>query len=396
MFNTLKPIPADPILKLLKLCQLDSNPQKVDLGVGIYKNEHGETPILNCVKKAEQYRLKNELTKSYLGPAGSELFNGLISELIFGKELYSTLNERIKTVSTPSGTAALKVAADFISRCKPNATLWVSDPTWANHTGVFESAGLKLQVYPYYDYASKSLKFDEMLTTLAQVSENDVVLFHACCHNPSGMDLTKCQWQKIISITEKNGFMPLIDMAYQGFSEGIDQDAYGVREMAAKVDNMIICSSCSKNFGLYRERIGACTIIAKNHFEAETALSNLFFTIRCIYSMPPAHGAAIVETILNSANLKAEWLDELKLMRNRINNNRSLLVEKLKNVGVKENFDFISKQHGMFSFLGINPQQVIRLRDEFSVYMLDSSRINIAGFNEENIDYLTNSIRSIL
>lgn len=396
MFNSLVAMPADPILGLLTQYREDSHPQKVDLGVGVYKDPAGNTPILNCVKKAEKFRLDTETTKVYIGPTGSPQFNTLITELAFGSDHSAIIANRIRTVSTPGGTGALRVAGDFIKRCNPNAVLWVSDPTWANHIGLFEAAGLTVKTYPYYDYDTKSLKFDEMLSALAQIGPNDVVLFHACCHNPSGMDLTTEQWDKVVALTKEQGFTPLIDMAYQGFGDGVDIDAYGVRKMAAAVDNMILCSSCSKNFGLYRERIGSCSVVAKDANTANIAQSVLLYVVRCLYSMPPAHGAAIVETILGSAELKQEWLDELKVMRDRINGNRAILVEKLKTNGVDRDFSFIARQKGMFSFLGVNPEQVARLQKEFSIYMVGSSRISIAGISEDNVDYLAKSIAEVL
>lgn len=396
MFNKLTAMPADPILGLLTQYREDTHPQKVDLGVGVYKDPTGVTPILSCVKKAEKFRLDTETTKVYIGPTGSPQFNTLMTELAFGAGHSAILANRIRTVSTPGGTGALRVAGDFIKRCNPNAVLWVSDPTWANHIGLFEAAGITVKTYPYYDYDSKSLKFDEMLAALSQVSPDDVVLFHACCHNPSGMDFTTEQWDKVVALTKDQGFTPLIDMAYQGFGDGVDIDAYGVRQMAAAVDNMILCSSCSKNFGLYRERIGSCSVIAKDANTANIAQSVLLYVVRCLYSMPPAHGAAIVETILGSKELTQEWLDELKVMRDRINGNRAILVDKLKANGVDRDFSFIARQKGMFSFLGVNPEQVARLQKEFSIYMVGSSRISIAGISEDNVDYLAQSIAKVL
>ncbi|MCU8037690.1 aspartate/tyrosine/aromatic aminotransferase [Shewanella sp. SM69] len=396
MFNSLIAMPADPILGLLTQYREDTHPQKVDLGVGVYKDPTGVTPILSCVKKAEKFRLDTETTKVYIGPTGSPQFNTLMTELAFGAGHSAIIANRIRTVSTPGGTGALRVAGDFIKRCNPNAVLWVSDPTWANHVGLFEAAGITVKTYPYYDYDSKSLKFDEMLAALSQVSPDDVVLFHACCHNPSGMDLTTEQWDKVVALTKEQGFTPLIDMAYQGFGDGVDIDAYGVRQMAAAVDNMILCSSCSKNFGLYRERIGSCSVIAKDANTANVAQSVLLYVVRCLYSMPPAHGAAIVETILGSKELTQEWLDELKVMRDRINGNRAILVDKLKANGVNRDFSFIARQKGMFSFLGVAPEQVARLQKEFSIYMVGSSRISIAGISEDNVDYLAQSIAKVL
>ncbi len=396
MFEKLSQIPADPILGLMAKFRQDPHSQKIDLGVGVYKDEVGHTPILACVKQAEQHRIDHEETKVYIGPTGSQSFNQLIAELALGQDHPAIEANRVRTLSTPGGTGSLRVAADFIKRINPNSTIWVSAPTWANHIGLFETAGIEVKTYPYYDYQTKSLKFDEMLTALAQISADDVVLLHACCHNPSGMDLTTEQWDKVIEVTQQQGFTPLIDMAYQGFGDSIELDAYGVRQMAAKVDDMILCSSCSKNFGLYRERIGACSIFAKNSQAADITYSVLLYVVRCIYSMPPAHGAAIVETILGSNELKQQWLEELKVMRNRINGNRNMLVNKLIEKGVTQDFSFIAQQKGMFSFLGITPEQVALLQQQYSIYMVDSSRISIAGITESNVDYLAESIAKVL
>jgi len=396
MFGSLKAMPSDPILGLLTKYRNDNNPNKVDLGVGVYKNEAGHTAVLNCVKKAELHRNKTEDSKVYIGPTGSELFNVEMTKLIFGTEHKILRDNRSRTISTPGGTCALRVAAEFIKSCKSGATIWVSNPTWANHTGLFESAGLIVKTYPYYDYENNSLDFEGMLNTLKNVGSDDVVLLHACCHNPSGMDLNNEQWQQVADVAKVVGFTPLIDMAYQGFGTGLDEDAYGLRLMADTVKEMIVCSSCSKNFGLYRERIGACTIIGESSIAADIALSVVLHVVRVIYSMPPAHGAAIVETILSSDELRNEWHVELKEMRDRINGNRSIIVDKLIENGVTRDFSFIARQSGMFSFLGITPEQVQTLQDEYSIYMVDSSRMSIAGIATSNVDSLAKSIAKIL
>ena len=396
MFASLKSLPSDPILGLLAKYREDTNPNKVDLGVGVYKNEAGETTVLNCVKKAEQHRTDTEASKVYIGPTGSSLFNDEMAKLIFGPD-HKVLNEnRSRTVSTPGGTGALRVAAEFIKSCKAGATIWISNPTWANHTGLFEAAGLTVKTYPYYDYENKNLDFDGMLAALKQVSSDDAVLLHACCHNPSGMDLNQQQWQQIAEVAKSVGFTPVIDMAYQGFGQGLDEDAYGLRLMAETVNEMIVCSSCSKNFGLYRERIGGFTIIGESSLQVDIANSVLLSVVRVIYSMPPAHGAALVETILSSEELRNQWYSELAEMRNRINGNRQLLVDKLIENGVTRDFSFITRQAGMFSFLGITPEQVQQLQDEYSIYMVDSSRISIAGISNSNVDYLAQSIAKVL
>lgn len=396
MFGNLQAQPADPILGLLAKYKEDTNPKKIDLGVGVYKNEAGHTAILDCVKKAEKFRLDTEDTKVYIGPTGSPLFNEKMTNLIFTPDHQVVINNRVRTVSTPGGTGALRVAAEFIKSCKVNATIWVSNPTWANHTGLFQAAGLTVKTYPYYDYENKSLDFEGMINALKEVASDDVVLLHACCHNPSGMDLNKEQWQQVCDVAKIVGFTPLIDMAYQGFGQGLDEDAYGLRLMASSVIEMIVCSSCSKNFGLYRERIGACSIIGETSLSADIAFSVLLSDVRCIYSMPPAHGAAIVETILNSNELTSQWHVELKEMRDRINGNRQIIVDKLIENGVTRDFSFITTQSGMFSFLGITPAQVQRLQDEFSIYMVGSSRMSIAGIAKSNVGYLAQSIAKVL
>ncbi|MGX9417385.1 amino acid aminotransferase [Vibrio sp. RC27] len=395
MFSQLKPRPADPILGLSVKFATDTNPKKIDLGAGIYKDEAGNTPVLTCVKEAEQFRVDNESTKKYINSMGSGLFNEKITELMLGE--HRVINEnRIRTLSTPGGTGALRTAGEFINSCQPGATIWVSNPTWANHTGVFTAAGLKVKTYPYYDYENKCLDFEGMIEALKQIPKEDAVLFHACCHNPSGMDLNNEQWLQVAALTKDIGFTPVLDMAYQGFGTGLEEDAYGLRLMADVVDRMIICGSCSKNFGLYRERIGACSVISASAIESEIVGSILPAIVRVNYSMPPAHGAAIVETVLNSSELTQQWHFELAEMRNRINGMRELLVDKLVENGVTQDFSFITRQNGMFSFLGIDKDQVQRLQTESSIYIVGSSRISIAGISPSNVDYLAQSIAKVL
>ncbi|MEJ2531365.1 MAG: aspartate/tyrosine/aromatic aminotransferase [Halioglobus sp.] len=395
MFSELKPRPADPILGLMARFKADSNPNKIDLGPGIYKDENGDTPVLACVKSAERYRLDHETSKTYISSAGSPLFNERITALNFGDHRVVHEN-RVRTLSTPGGTGALRIAGELVRTCRPGATIWVSDPTWANHQGVFTAAGLQVKTYPYYDSENKCLDFDGMVEVLKQVPRDDAVLIHACCHNPSGMDLSREQWQQVAALARDVGFFPVIDMAYQGFGAGLEEDAYGPRLMADTVDEMILCSSCSKNFGLYRERIGACSVIGSSASAADIINSVLLPIVRVNYSMPPAHGAAIVETILDSAELTAQWHRELAQMRNRINGMRQLLVDKLQEHGVTRDFSFITAQNGMFSFLGIDPDQVRRLEDEFIVYLVGFSRISIAAIAPDNVDYLAQSIASVL
>lgn len=395
MFSQLQQPPADPILGLSIAFKNDSNPNKIDLGPGIYKDADGQTPILACVKAAEKYRTDNETTKTYLGSTGSALFNEKITELLLGEHPVIAEN-RIRTISTPGGTGALRIAGEFINRCAPGATIWVSNPTWANHQGVFQAAGLKVETYPYYDYDNKCLDFEGMVAALKKIPKGDAVLLHACCHNPSGMDLSNEQWQQVADIANETGFTPVIDIAYQGFGEGLEEDAFGPRLLARSVDEMIICSSCSKNFALYRERIGACSIIGKDSTSADIIHAVLQRVVRVNYSMPPAHGAALVEIILSSAELTGQWHAELKEMRDRISGMRQLLVDKLAENGVTRDFSFITRQLGMFSFLGISPEQIERLQQEFGIYIVNSSRISVAAVSPSNVDYLTQSIAKVL
>lgn len=395
MFSDLKARPADPILGLSVKFKADSNPNKIDLGPGIYKDAAGNTPVLECVKAAEAIRTANETSKTYINSAGSALFADKITELALGDHQVIR-DKRIRTISTPGGTGALRIAGELINTSKPGATIWVSNPTWANHQGVFTAAGLNVKTYPYYDYENKCLDFDAMMEALKQVPATDAVLLHACCHNPSGMDLSHEQWQQVADLANSIGFLPVIDMAYQGFGDGLEEDAFGPRLMANEVEEMILCSSCSKNFGLYRERIGACSVIGKNAEATDIISSVLMPTVRVNYSMPPAHGAAIVETILSSDELTAQWHGELKEMRDRINGMRQLLVDKLAENGVTRDFSFITRQKGMFSFLGIDEAQVQRLQDEFGIYIVGSSRISVAAIAPDNVDYLAQSIAKVL
>lgn len=394
MFSELKPLPTDPILGLMAAFKQDTNPNKIDLGVGVYKDEQGNTPVLKAVKKAEAFRLENETSKSYIGLAGNLDYCQKMENLLLG-EHPALLANRVRTAQAPGGTGALRVAAEFIKRCNKDATVWVTTPTWANHISLFEAAGLTVKEYPYYDYENKDLLFDEMINTLKQVPKGDVVLFHACCHNPSGMDLNAEQWSTVADLAVEVGFTPLIDIAYQGFGSSLEEDAAGLRKLAAAVDEMIICSSCSKNFGLYRERIGACSIIAKDAATADVSNSVLLSVVRSIYSMPPAHGADIVSTILSSTELTQMWHDELDEMRNRINGLRTLIKESLATKGIAQDFSFIDRQNGMFSFLGINKEQIDRLQKDYSIYIVGSSRVNVAGISDTNIDYFANAVADV-
>ncbi len=396
MFETLEAQAADAILGLSIAYRADPNPAKVDLGVGVYKTESGATPVMRAVKAAEKIRLNNESSKSYIGPAGSPAANMALQQLLFGADHPALQANRVRSVQTPGGCGALRVAAELIARANPDATIWVSNPTWVNHIPLLNSAGLHIAEYPYYDYDSHSLQFDAMLATLEQVKAGDLVLLHGCCHNPCGADLSRQQWQTIAALAKKNGFTPFIDMAYQGFGEGLDADAFGLRLLATELPEVIVASSCSKNFGLYRERAGMLAIVGANTEQADATLSNIANVVRGNYSMPPAHGSAIVETILADKTLSDDWQDELSEMRERIQSLRHLLVAKLIEKDCQQDFSFIARECGMFSFLGLSKAQVHQLITDYSIYMVDSSRINVAGLSHNNIDYVAAAIVAVL
>jgi aspartate aminotransferase len=396
MFENLPLLPADPILGLMVAFVEDQNPNKIDLGVGVYKTEEGDTPVLASVKQAERELLELEQTKLYIGPAGAAEFSRSIETLILGSEHPARIDNRVATVQTPGGCGALRVAAELAKKSNPDATIWVSNPTWGNHIPLLGDTGLQIKSYPYYDPQSHGVSFDAMLETLQQAKRGDLVLLHGCCHNPSGADLSQQQWQTLTQLANERGFTPFIDIAYQGFGTGIDEDAYGVRLMAAQLPELLVASSCSKNFGIYRERVGTVMVVSRNSNQAQACASQLARIVRGIYSMPPSHGAAVVAHILQNASLHQHWLDELQVMRERIFNLRGQLLEKLQANGASSDFSFITRQSGMFSFLDISADQVQRLRNEFSIYMTNDSRINVAGINSSNIDYLSKAIVSVL
>jgi aspartate aminotransferase len=397
MFESLRAVPADPILNLSVLYRQDTNPNKVDLGVGVYKDEAGHTAIMEAVSRAQEQILVEEDTKSYVGMAGSKRFCDLLSQITLGVNHQVLTDQRVAVAQTPGGTGALRVLADFINVAKPNATVWLGDPTWANHFPIMQSAGLEVKQYPYYNHATKTLDFDGMLATLqTDTKAGDVILLHGCCHNPSGADLSLDQWQTLADLIKAKGLLPYVDIAYQGLGEGMDEDAAGLRLMADSVPEMVIASSCSKNFGVYRERTGTAIIISSTSEQANIAQSQMNSVIRANYSMPPSHGALAVETILADPKLKQMWRDELKTMRKRIKDLRSQLVDAIKAEGVEQDFSFIERQKGMFSFLGINAEQVDKLVNEHSVYLVGSSRINLAGLNQRNIAYVAKAIAAVL
>tara|TARA_R110002110_G_scaffold376446_1_gene586295 strand:+ start:47701 stop:48897 length:1197 start_codon:yes stop_codon:yes gene_type:complete len=396
MFQTIERRPPDPILGLSAAYIEDKNPDKIDLGVGVYKDEEGKTPVVSAIKKAEQKLWQSEVSKSYVAQAGPAGFNEATVHMILGDNSAALNNQRTCSVLAPGGSGALRVAAEFVNRNFPRTRTWVSTPTWANHVPLLGSAGLELVEYPYYNYESHEIEFEKMMDTLKKAKVGDLVLVHGCCHNPCGGDLNWEQWQAFAEAAEKQGFTPFIDLAYQGLGDGLEEDVKGVRLLAERLPEVIIASSCSKNFGLYRERTGSVTLIGETPDQVSASHSQILSTARQIYSMPPSHGAQLVEIVLADEELKAEWLAELTEMRERINNLRSELVVKLQEAGVQQDFSFIEREKGMFSFLGLSVEQVQTLVKDYSIYLVNSSRINVAGINKRNIEYLARSVASVL
>jgi aspartate aminotransferase len=396
MFATLPLLPADPILGLSAAYQQDTNPAKVDLGVGVYKDDAGLTPIMAAVRQAERLLMEQETTKAYTHPAGVPGANEAVTRLVFGQQNPVVEEGRVRTIQTPGGCGALRVAAELLQRARPGATIWVSTPTWANHIPLLSSAGLKLREYPYYNYATHSIDFEAMLACLREIPAEDLVLLHACCHNPSGADLSREQWGQIADLALERGFVPFIDMAYQGFGEGLEEDSYGPRLLAASLPEVIIATSFSKNFGLYRERAGALSLVFADRTQADAGMSQLLSVTRSLYSMPPAHGSSIIDVILHSDELTALWRNELTQMRERITNLRTQLVTNLNQQQNLRDFSFIARERGMFSFLGLDKEQVQLLRREFSIYMTDNSRISVSGLTEARMEYVARAIASVL
>lgn len=396
MFQSILPAPPDAILGLTDAWKNDPNPLKVNLGVGVFKDDAGNTPILPSVKAAEALILQSATTKSYMPIAGAPEYGICVQEMVFGAGHPVVAEGRARTAHTPGGTAALRVGADFLKKVLPDATVWMSSPTWANHKGVFGAAGFKSADYPYYDAAGKGLAFDRMCEVLETVPAGDIVLLHACCHNPSGVDLDATQWRAVAQIASRRGWLPFLDFAYQGYGDGLEQDRAGVLALAATCPEFIIASSFSKNFGLYQDRTGAITLVAANASEAAAAFSNVEIAIRVNYSNPPAHGGLIVKTILTNETLRQQWVGELDGMREHIAAIRTRFVAALGEHGVPGDYSFIARQKGMFSFSGLSDAQVKFLRDSKSIYIVGGGRINVAGITSRNMEYLCTSIKEAL
>ena len=396
MFDAIPAAPPDSILGLTDAWRADPNPLKVNLGVGVYKDDAGNTPILAAVKAAEAAILQSATTKSYMPISGAPEYGRCVQELMFGDAHEIIDSARARTAHTPGGTAAVRAGADFLKRVMPGATVWLSAPTWANHKGVFAAAGIPSADYPYYDGASQGLDFARMREALEKIPAGDIVLLHACCHNPSGVDLTGEQWQVVAAIAARRGWLPFLDFAYQGYGDGLEADRAGVLALAAGCPEFMVASSFSKNFGLYQDRAGALTLVAASAAVANNAFSNVEIVIRVNYSNPPAHGGLIVTRILSDEALRRQWLAELTAMREHIAATRVRFVEALASHGVPGDFSFIARQKGMFSFSGLSDAQVRFLRDAKSIYIVAGGRINVAGITSKNLDYLCRSIREAI
>lgn len=396
MFDILTPAPPDSILGLNEAFRADANPAKINLSVGVFKDESGKTPILQSVKQAEQKLLSQESTKSYLPIDGIPEYDTAVRELLLGAGHEIVTSGRGVTAQTPGGTGALRVAADFLKKSFPQAKIWLTRPTWENHQNVFQSAGMQVEFVPYYEPAKLGIDFDAFASALKSIPAGDIVCLHACCHNPTGFDPSLEQWRTIGDIVQNHALLPLVDFAYQGFGDGLREDAHGLLELARPGQELLVCSSFSKNFGLYNERVGALTCVASTPEAAKAALSHIKVCIRTNYSNPPSHGGAIVSTVLGDPALRAQWEQEVAAMRQRIQRMRMLLVEKLKLKGVSKDFSFLLKQRGMFSYTGLSPMQVDTLKKEFGIYIVNSGRINVAGLTESNLDVVVDALAKVL
>lgn len=396
MFKSLRMAPPDPIFGLTEAFLKDTNPAKINLTTGVYTDALGNTPVLASVKKAEERILKEETTKSYKPIQGAPEFGEVVQELLLGRSHEVVVSQRCATAHTPGGTAALRLVADYVKQHSPRSTIWLSHPTWANHPNIFRSTGLQVRSYAYFDQANNRLAFDTFLQALKAIPAGDVVVLHGCCHNPTGLDPNREQWALVASVLTERKIFPLVDLAYQGFGEGIEEDAAGLRELCGPGRAMMICSSFSKNFSIYNERAGALTVVARSHEEAQAALSHIKVGIRGHYSNPPAHGGTIVTTVLRDAELRSLWAEELREMRTRINGMRRLFAQSMGAKGVRHDFSFVQEQKGMFTMSGLSKEQIRTLREQFSIYVVESGRMNVSGMTEANMPILCAAIAGIL
>ena len=396
MFERLEPVVPDPILSLMAAYRADPDPRKVDLGIGVYRDEHGETPVLASVRQAENALLSRQTTKAYVGPAGNLGFNQALERLVLGAGHPAVTAGRVRSVQTPGGCGALRLGAELIRAVAPHAVVHVSTPTWANHAPLLSGSGLKLERYPYYDPATGGVQFGAMMQALEALPPRAVVLLHASCHNPTGADLSHPQWREVLALLKRRQLLPFIDMAYQGLGDGLEADAFGLRLFCAELPEVLFAVSCSKNFGLYRERTGSLHLVSESTAAADAAFTQLVRIARGIWSMPPDHGAAIVHAILAEPALCRQWGEEVEAMRWRIQGLRHDVLQQLREHCPQRDFSFIATQRGMFSFLGISTAQVRALREHHHVYMTDDSRVNIAGLRGENLEYFARAVAQVL
>jgi aromatic-amino-acid transaminase len=396
LFSALEMAPTDPILGVTEAFHADKNPNKVNLGVGVYTDDNGKVPVLECVRQAEINLAASPLPRNYLPIEGLRPYDAAAQALLFGAESEPVKTGRTVTVQTLGGTGALKVGADLLRRVSPNAQVWLSDPSWENHRAIFEYAGFKVNTYPYYDSASHGVNFDGMISALEKLPARSVVLLHACCHNPTGVDLTPQQWERVIGVVNSRGLVPFLDLAYQGFADGLDADASAVRRFAEASPVVFVATSFSKSLSLYGERIGALSIATSGTEEAARVLSQVKRVIRTNYSSPSTHGGQTATMVLTTPELRKLWESELGQMRDRIKTMRRQLVDQIRAVRADFDFSFVVQQRGMFSYSGLTGAQVLRLRKEYSIYAIDSGRICVAALNSHNVDYVARAVANVL
>ena len=396
MFQHIPPYAGDPILSLIVAFLADSRPRKANLGIGIYYDENGQIPVLRSVQKAEASLAKHVTPKPYLPMEGMESYRNAIQELVFGADHPLRKAGRIATIQTVGGSGALKVGADFLKRFFPDAQVWVSDPTWDNHRSMFDGAGFVVNDYPYYDDSTGTIDIDGMRETLQRLPKRSIVLLHPCCHNPTGVDLSQAQWRQVIEVLKAGELIPFLDLAYQGFGDGFEEDVFAIRELAAANVSFLLANSFAKNFSIYAERCGGLSVVCPDAKQAEFVLGQLKFTVRRNYSSPPLHGASVISTVLNDPALKAEWQGEVAQMRERIKAMRQKLFDTLSAAAPGRDLSYLITQRGMFSYSGLSPEQVDRLREEFGVYLVRSGRMCIAGLNDGNVDYVAAAMAAVL
>ena len=396
MFQHIEFYPGDPILGLVETYNQDPRTHKVNLGIGIYFDENGQMPLLNCVRQAEIKRAATPQPRPYLPMEGLAAYRTACQRLLFGDHAAVLQEKRVATIQTLGGSGALKVGADFLHRWFPEAKLYVSDPTWDNHRSIFEGAGFEVDTYPYYDPATIGVKFDEMTAFFETLPENSILLLHPCCHNPTGVDLTPAQWDTVLNIIRQRKLIPFMDIAYQGFGDDLNGDAYAIRAAADMGLPLFVSNSFSKNLSMYGERIGGLSVVCPNREEAELVLGQLKFTVRRIYSSPPAHGGYIAADVMDTPELYAQWVREVYEMRDRIRTMRQKLHDVLSAKVPGRDFSYFIKQRGMFSFTGLTPEQVEQLQKEYAVYLVGSGRMCVAGLNTRNIDYVADSFAAVL